>query len=49
MQQQIGNAIQISSIAIPHIPRINQFSDHPITEGLEEVILPFASTMDLHG
>lgn len=49
MQQQIGNAIQISSIAIPYIPRINQFSDHPVTEGLEEVILPFASTMDFMG
>jgi len=49
MQQQIGNAIQISSIAIPYIPRINQFSDHPVTEGLEEVILPFASTIDFMG
>ena len=49
MQQQIGNAIQISSIAIPYVPRINQFSDHPITEGLEEVILPFASTLDFLG
>lgn len=49
MQQQIGNAIQISSIAIPYIPRINQFADHPVTQGLEEVILPFASTMDFMG
>ncbi len=49
MQQQIGNAIQISSIAIPYIPRINLFADHPLTEGLEEVILPFASTIDFTG
>ncbi|HER10201.1 MAG TPA: hypothetical protein ENO20_14950 [Bacteroides sp.] len=49
MQQQIGNAIQISSIAIPYIPRINKFSDHPLTQGLEEVILPFASTIDFMG
>jgi gliding-associated putative ABC transporter substrate-binding component GldG len=49
MQQQIGNAIQISSIAIPYVPRINQFSDHPVTQGLEEVILPFASTIDFMG
>jgi ABC-type uncharacterized transport system involved in gliding motility auxiliary subunit len=49
MQQQIGNAIQISSVAIPYIPRINQFSDHPVTQGLEEVVLPFASTMDFMG
>ena len=49
MQQQIGNAIQISSISIPYVPRINQFADHPVTEGLEEVILPFASTIDFMG
>ena len=49
MQQQVGNAIQISSIAIPHIPRVNNFADHPVTEGLEEVILPFASTIDFMG
>jgi gliding-associated putative ABC transporter substrate-binding component GldG len=49
MQQQIGNAIQLSSIAIPYIPRINRFADHPVTQGLEEVILPFASTMDYTG
>jgi ABC-type uncharacterized transport system involved in gliding motility auxiliary subunit len=49
MQQQVGNAIQISSISIPYVPRINQFSDHPVSQGLEEVILPFASTMDYMG
>jgi gliding-associated putative ABC transporter substrate-binding component GldG len=49
MQQQFGNTIQLSSIAIPYIPRIHQFSDHPLTEGLEEVILPFASTLDYMG
>lgn len=49
MQQQVGNTIQLSSIAIPFIPRINRFSDHPVTRGLEEVILPFVSTMDFTG
>jgi len=49
MQQQIGNAIQISSIAIPYIPRINKFADHPATQGLDEVILQFVSTMDFRG
>jgi gliding-associated putative ABC transporter substrate-binding component GldG len=49
MQQQIGNAIQISSVAIPYIPRVNIFSDHPVSQGLEEVILPFASTLDFVG
>jgi ABC-type uncharacterized transport system involved in gliding motility auxiliary subunit len=49
MQQQIGNTIQFSSIAIPYVPRINQFEDHPVTRGLEEVILQFASTIDFMG
>jgi gliding-associated putative ABC transporter substrate-binding component GldG len=49
MQQQIGNAIQISSVEIPYIPRINKFADHPVTQGIEEVILQFVSTMDFTG
>jgi ABC-type uncharacterized transport system involved in gliding motility auxiliary subunit len=49
MQQQIGRSIQLSSIAIPYIPRINQFAEHPVSQGLEEVILQFASTMDFMG
>ena len=49
MQQQVGNAIQISSIAIPHIPRINRFAEHAITSGLEEVIFQYASTIDFMG
>ena len=49
MQQQIGNAIQISSVAIPYVPRVNRFADHPVTQGLEEVILPFVSTIDFTG
>jgi len=49
MQQQIGNAIQISSVAIPYVPRVNRFGDHPVTQGLEEVILPFVSTIDFMG
>jgi gliding-associated putative ABC transporter substrate-binding component GldG len=49
MQQQIGNAIQISSIAIPHIPRINNFADHAVTSGLEEVIFQYTSSMDFMG
>jgi len=49
MQQQVGNAIQISSVAIPYIPIINKFADHEVTSGLEEVVLQFASTMDFMG
>lgn len=49
MQQQLGNAIQISTIAVPYVPRVNNFADHPVTQGLEEVILPFVSTVDFMG
>ena len=49
MQQQIGNAIQISSLLMPYIPIINGFADHAITSGLEAVVLQFASTMNFIG
>jgi len=49
MQQQIGNAIHISSILMPYIPIISNFSDHPITKGLEAVIMQFVSTLDFSG
>jgi hypothetical protein len=28
---------------------VNHFADHPVTQGLEEVILPFVSTIDFMG
>lgn len=49
MQQQIGNAIHISSILMPYIPIINNFADHSITKGLEAVVMQFASTLDFAG
>jgi gliding-associated putative ABC transporter substrate-binding component GldG len=49
MQQQIGNAIHISSLLMPYIPIINNFSDHPITKGLEAVIMQFISTIEFTG
>lgn len=49
MQQQIGSAIQISSLLMPYIPILNGFAEHPITSGLEAVVLQFASTMDFTG
>jgi ABC-type uncharacterized transport system involved in gliding motility auxiliary subunit len=49
MQQQIGNTIHLSSLLMPYIPIINNFSDHPITKGLESVILQFASNLEFTG
>jgi len=49
MQQQIGNAIHVSSLLMPYIPIINNFSDHPITKGLEAVIMQFISNLEFIG
>ncbi len=49
MQQQIGNAIHLSSLLMPYIPIINNFADHPVTKGLEAVILQFASNLEFTG
>jgi gliding-associated putative ABC transporter substrate-binding component GldG len=49
MQQQIGNAIHLSSLLMPYIPIINNFSDHPITKGLEAVIMQFTSNLEFTG
>ena len=49
MQQKIGNAVHLSSLLMPYIPIINNFSDHPITKGLEAVIMQFISTLDFTG
>jgi gliding-associated putative ABC transporter substrate-binding component GldG len=49
MQQQIGNAIHISSLLMPYIPIINNFADHPVTKGLEAVIMQFISNMEFNG
>jgi len=38
LQQQIGNRIQLSSVAIPYVPRINKFADHPGTGGGDPAI-----------
>jgi gliding-associated putative ABC transporter substrate-binding component GldG len=49
MQQQIGNAIHISSLLMPYIPIINNFADHSITKGLEAVIMQFISNLEFNG
>jgi ABC-type uncharacterized transport system involved in gliding motility auxiliary subunit len=49
MQQQVGNAIHISSILMPYIPIINNFADHPVTKGLEAVVMQCVSSLDFTG
>ncbi len=43
VQQQQGYFTFNTNVSFPYLPIISQFADHPITEGLEAVIMPFAS------
>lgn len=43
--QQQGNFSYQTNIKFPFLPIINTFSDHPITKGLEAVLMPFASPL----
>jgi gliding-associated putative ABC transporter substrate-binding component GldG len=47
--QQQGMYTISTNINFPYIPVINKFPDHPITKGLEAVVLPFASTITFTG
>jgi ABC-type uncharacterized transport system involved in gliding motility auxiliary subunit len=38
-----------TQISFPYLPRIKDFEDHPITKGLEEVMLQFASPINFTG
>lgn len=43
VQQQKGFFSFANNISFPYLPVITNFSDHPVTKGLESVLLPFAS------
>jgi gliding-associated putative ABC transporter substrate-binding component GldG len=49
VQQQQGVFTFSSQVSFPYIPIINTFTGHPITEGLEAVILQFASSISYIG
>ena len=49
VQQQQGPFRFNNNINFPYIPIINHFADHPITKGLENVMLPFASSIRYTG
>ena len=49
VKQQQGMFTFNTQIMFPYIPVIGNFADHPITGGLEAVILPFASTINYSG
>ncbi len=49
VRQQQGMFTFSSQVQFPYIPIIGKFADHPITKGLEAVLLPFASTVYYSG
>ncbi len=48
VRQQQGFFVMNTPISFPYIPIITNFADHPITEGLESVMLPFASSIKIN-
>jgi len=49
VRQQQGMVTYNTTIKFPYLPQISKFADHPITKGLEAVLLPFASTVSYAG
>jgi len=49
VQQQAGFMNFTTQVSFPYLPRVKDFADHPITKGLEEVMLQFASPINFTG
>ena len=49
MQQQMGFATFQQQVSFPYLPIVSNFSNHPITKGLEQMVMKFASTMKFVG
>jgi gliding-associated putative ABC transporter substrate-binding component GldG len=49
VQQQAGFMSFTTNISFPYLPVLQKFADHPVTKGLEQVLLPFASTIQFTG
>lgn len=47
VQQQQGMFRMNTPVSFPYLPIITNFSDHPIAKGLESVVLPFASSINI--
>lgn len=47
VQQQQGGFRMVNSVRYPYIPQITTFAEHPVTQGLESVIMQFASSLDV--
>ena len=49
VQQRQGVFNFTTNVKFPYLPIINSFEEHPITKGLEQVLLPFASSITYTG
>ncbi len=49
VRQQQGMFVMNTPVQFPYLPVITNFADHPITKGLESVILPFCSPIKYTG
>ncbi|MBU0476287.1 MAG: Gldg family protein [Bacteroidetes bacterium] len=47
VRQQQGMFVMNTPVQFPYLPIINSFGKNPITEGLESVVLPFASEIKI--
>lgn len=47
VQQKFGSMMMNTPVRFPYIPIITDFAEHPITKGLEAVVLPFASPLKI--
>ena len=45
VRQQTGFFTVNTQVNFPYFPRIGEFGDHPITQGLEGILLPFVSNV----
>lgn len=49
VQQRAGFFTLQANVQLPYLPLISSFADHPVTAGLENVVLEFPSTIDYTG
>ena len=49
VQQQQGNFSMATQVQFPYLPVIGKFADNPVTKGLEEVSMQFASPITFSG
>jgi len=47
VQQQQGFFTMMTPVKFPYLPMASQFSTHPVTKGLEQVIFPFVSSISV--